>query len=134
MVDVFEVDPPEAEGDAVPFLVFGHRREQVERQPDVLLDVRRVEQGAPLEDHAHLLADGLFLLERQLAEAGVVVIDRPAVDLVEADQRFEQDGLARPAAADDQVGDARRKFGRDVVQNDASVEGFYDVFGSDHIR
>lgn len=106
---------------------------QVERQPDVLFDVRRVEQRSSLKDHAHFFADSLHLLERKSVELHVVVIDAAAVDLVQADQRFEQHGLARSALADDQVRDAGRELGRNVVEYDAPVEGFYDVFGSDHV-
>ena len=133
VVHILEVDPLQAKIHAFAFLFRALVGEQVERQAHVLFDRGGVEQCAALEDHADLLADRLALGEREGGVTDVVVIDLPAVDRVEPDQRFEQHGFARSALADDQVRDAGRELGRNVVEYDAPVEGFYDVFGSDHV-
>ena len=58
----------------------------------------------------------------------------PAVDRVQPDQRFEQHGLARSALADDQVRHAGARTSAEMsFEHDPPVEGFYDVFGSDHV-
>ena len=132
MVHVAEVDPFQAKIHPVALLAHAHRREQVERQPHVLLDVRRVEQRASLENHADLLADRLALLERQPVKTNVVIVDIAAVDLMQPDKRLEQYGLSGTALSDNQVGDSGSEVGGNVVQHHASVERLYDMFGSNH--
>ena len=115
MVYVSQIDPFEAKVDPIPLFVHRHIGEEVQRQSDVLLYVRRIEQGSALKEHAHLFANRFQLGERERVETNIVVVDVSAIDLVQADKRFQQDGFTRTALSDDQVGDARRELGGDVV-------------------
>ena len=123
----------QAEIDAFAFFGRALVGEQVEGQPHVLLDGRGVEQGAALEDHADVAADGLAFAESEVREVGVVVAHAARVDLVEPHEALEQHGFARAAAADDQVGLAGVETDRDVVEHGASVERLDEVFRLDHI-
>lgn len=129
------VEPHALEAEIDPFhlLLFALLGEEVERKLDVLLDGRGVEQRTALEEHADIAADRLSLLESEGREVDVVVPDTAGIDFVQAHQTFEQHRLARAALADHQVGRAGVEFDADVVENDASVEGFRDMVCLDQI-
>ena len=52
---------------------------------------------------------------------------------MESHQRLQQHGLARTAAADDQVGPSGLEFDRNIVEHHATVERFGDMFGAYHM-
>ena len=128
-----EADTLQAEVHALHLLALALRGEEVERQLDILLDGRGVEQRPALEDHADVLADGLALAEAQRREIHVVVPHVARVGFVQPDERLEQHGLARAAASDDEVRLAGLELDRDVVEHDPAVERLDDVFGTYHI-
>ena len=132
-VGVLEPHALQAEVHALHLLALALRGEEVERQLDILLDGRGVEQRPALEDHADVLADGLALAEAQRREVHVVVPHVARVGFVQPDERLEQHGLARAAASDDEIRLAGLELDRDVVEHDPAVERLDDVFGTYHI-
>ena len=132
-VGVLEAHALEAEIHALHLLLRALRREEVQRQPDILLDGRRVEQRPTLEDHADILADGLAVAESELREIDVVVPHVARIGFVQPHEGFQQHGLSRAAAADDEVGLPGLEFHRDIVEHHAPVERFDDMFGTYHI-
>ena len=92
-----------------------------------------LEQVEALEDHADVLADGLAVAEPQPGEIDVVVPHVARIGFVQSDQRFEQHGLSRAAAADDEVRFSGLEFDRNVVEHHPAVERLDDMFGAYHI-
>ena len=132
-VGILEPHALEAEVHALHLLALALRGEQVERQLDVLLDRRGVEQRPALEDHAYILADLLALAESQPREVHFVVPHVARIGFVQSHECLQQHGLARTAAADDEVRLAGLEFDRNVVEHPAAVERLDDVFGAYHI-
>lgn len=121
-VGVGQIHSAEAEIDALALLGFALVGEQVERQTDVLVHRRGVDERASLENHADVLADALALLERQRCVADVVEHDVARIGCVQSDERFQQYGLARTAATDDKVGLTGLELDRNVVEDGSAVE------------
>ncbi len=94
-----------------------------QREGDVVVEVHRAEHRAVLEQHAEQLAD---LVELALGAGGDVDAlddDRAPVGLEQADQRLEQDGLARAGRAEhhaDLTGGDRQG---DVAPDELLAEG-----------
>ena len=133
-VGVLEPHALQAEVHPLHLLAFALRGKEVERQLDVLLDGRAVEQRPALEDHPDVLADRLALAEAQPREVHVVVPDVARIGLVQPHEGLQQHGLARAAAPDDQIGLPGLELDRDIVEDRASVERLDDMFGSYHIN
>ena len=133
VVGVFQPHALQAEIHTFHLLFLALRGEEVERQLDVLLDGRRVEQRPALENHADVLADGAPLAEIETREIRIVVPHVARIGFMQPYQRFQQHGLARTAAPDDEVGLPGQELDRDVVEHHAPVERFGDVLGTYHI-
>ena len=117
LVRTLQVDTVEAEVHAFANLGVGLFAEHAEGKGNVLLDRHRIEEGRALEQHADLLANLLHLLVLQFRDVAPVVEDFPLLGLVEADEAFEQHGLARPRLPDDEVVDARLEGAVDALEH-----------------
>ena len=128
----FEVHTVQAEGHPLPFFRHALAGEHVKRKADVLFHSGRVEQGAPLEYHAHIAPDGLLLAEIERCEERVAVVYLAFVHRKEAGDAFDEHRLAGTAAADYHVDFARQKGRRYVFQYRLAVEGLVYVFAAYH--
>ena len=101
--------------------------EHVEREPDILFHSQRIKQCASLEKHADLLPYLFLPIEIKLVEKYIIIPDLSAVNFMKPDDRFEKDGLARTAPADNKIGFSSFKCNRDIAQNRLVVKRFIQI-------
>ncbi|EGJ73036.1 putative D-methionine ABC transporter, ATP-binding protein [Streptomyces sp. Tu6071] len=94
-----------------------------QREGDVVEEVHRPEQGPVLEHQAELLAGLHDVPLRRARHVDAVHQDATVLGLEQADQRLEEDGLARPRRTEHDADLPRRQRQADVLPDGLPAEG-----------
>ncbi len=127
-----EFDEPEHLLDAAAHLGQRHVAFFIELVADILADGERIEERALLEHHAGLVAHAEQLRLAHLVDAHAVDPDRPRIGCQQSEDELQHGRLARPAGAEEDLGEARVELEADAAQDDVVVEGQVDVLEHHH--
>ena len=133
MVGIRQIDAAQTIIHSLAFLRLAVVGKQIERQPYILVNGRRVDKRTSLKNHAYILSDTFAVVEGERGVTHIVEKNVAFVGRMQSDQSFEQYRFARTAASDNQIGLARLELYRDVFYHPPSLEGFRYVFTLYHV-
>ena len=92
-------------------------REHIEREHHIFKNRHAVEQGRPLEQHAHFPAKHVQFQFIHGGKVAPVIQDLTRIRFHQADDIFDQDRFSGTASSDDQIGLPCFKNGADIIQH-----------------